>query len=131
MAKSSTSPTQRTLMECKRNGWSACVSEKWVAIRNHPAGGVRRDLFGFIDVVALTGTEIIGIQATSTGWSARVKKIVNECGTDAAEWLKSGGRIQVWGWRKLKKKQGNRSWFPKVVEITVETLTTHQTQNGD
>ena len=113
-----TSPTQRTLQHFRKAGHMVAVAEYWQAIPKHPAGGVRKDLFGFIDIVALVDKQIIAIQCTSgTNTSARVKKIQTECQEAAEMWLACGGRIQVWGWRKLTKKVGNQSWFPKVVEV--------------
>ena len=116
------SPTQRTLAELKRQNVPACVSEKWIPSRGHPAGGVRKDLFGFVDVVAL-GETVIGVQATSgTNVAARVKKIREECGEAAKAWLRSGGTIQVWGWRKLAKPVNRRYWQPRIVEVTIDDL---------
>lgn len=76
--------------------------------------GRSRDLFGFLDIVALDGQPgVLGIQATSrTNVVARIKKIfghpqkpgdegiaaglkvVNNC----RDWLEAGNRVQVWGW---------------------------------
>jgi len=113
-----TSPTQRTLTELRKQGCQCSVSEYWLRIDGHPAGGIRRDLFGFIDLIALRHGRIVAIQATSgTNTSARVEKIRNERWEAASEWLKCGGIIEVWGWRKLKKKVGNQCWFPKVVSV--------------
>jgi hypothetical protein len=116
MAK--TSPTQRTLALLRKGNHCAAVAEHWQAIPKHPAGGVRKDLFGFIDIVALIDGSIVAIQCTSGSCtSARVKKILNERQEEARKWLECGGKIEVWGWRKLKKKVGNQSWFPKIVKI--------------
>jgi hypothetical protein len=65
------SPTARTLAECKKRGWTVQVVEKWNAFAK-----VRVDLFGFIDLVAMDGKCIYGIQSTSgSNLSARLKKI--------------------------------------------------------
>lgn len=106
-----TSPTQRTLSLCKRNGIEAGIVEKW----NHHAH-IRQDLFGFIDIVAMNGGNVIGIQATSgSNVSARVKKIL--ANPKALLWLRSGGLLYVHGWRKPAK---SRRWECREVEITVE-----------
>ena len=93
--RSSTSPTQRTLQLCKKAGWTAQVVERW-----NPFANIRQDLFGVIDVVALDGSRIIGIQTTSgSNVAARLAKIRDT--PAAAMWLRSGGVLIVHGWRKL------------------------------
>lgn len=109
-----TTPTQRTLAECRRLGWQAAVAEKWIAQTKQ-----RKDLFGFIDIVALTGDGILAIQATSgSNVAARERKIRTECSEPAKAWLAAGGRIEVWGWRELKKKVDRKSWQVRRVEVT-------------
>ena len=114
-------PTQRTLKHYRDLGYIAEVSEKWIAIPRHPAKGVRKDLFGFVDVVAVGHGKIMAVQATSgSNVTARVVKIKTECRDAAMEWLKSGGSIRVVGWRKLKKKVDGKNWQPKIVVVTLE-----------
>lgn len=99
------SPTERSLRHCRDLGWVADVAEKWV-----PFSRNRRDLFGFVDVVALTGEHILAIQATSgSNVAARLKKIRDL--PAHRDWLKSGGLLEVWGWRQVahKNKDGSRS----------------------
>jgi hypothetical protein len=47
---------------------------------------------------------------------------MNECREKAILWLECGGRIQVYGWRKLLKKRGGKQkiWVPRIKEITLE-----------
>lgn len=117
-----TSPTQRTLAMCRKQGWDIAVVEKW-----NQWARVRQDLFGFIDLVLIDGTNIIGIQATSgSNTSARVKKIAAE--PRAAKWLESGGRIMVHGWRKLKK---TKRWECREIEVTKDMLEPQQPSKGD
>lgn len=113
MPKSSTSPTKRTLDLCRKHGWTAAVVEKW-----NMHAKVRQDLFGFVDVLAMSGVGFVGIQSTSgSNVSARLKKIMaNE---HAAEWLRCGGRILIHGWRKLAK---SKRWECREVEVTLEML---------
>lgn len=115
-------PTQRTLKSIRDRGSMADVVERWIPIPNHPAKGLRRDLFNFIDIVELQEDCIVGIQCTASGSSARITKIKTECREAAIAWLKGGGRIQVWGWRKLKKKVDRKTWHPKITEIRIEDL---------
>lgn len=110
---SKTTPTQRTLKLCRDTGWTVQVVEKWNAFAK-----VRVDLFGFIDLVAMNGANIIGIQATSgANVSSRVDKIKEN--PKSAEWLRSGGRLIVQGWYKSKK---TNKWVCREVEITLEML---------
>lgn len=98
-----TSPTQRTLAHLRSLGYHAEVTEHW-----NQYAHVRQDLFGYIDVVAL-GDTILAVQATSTGVSSRVKKILEldqEKGVVRA-WLRAGGKVEVWGWAKRRSKAKN------------------------
>lgn len=109
MAK--TSPTQRSLELCRRHGWTVGKVEHWNSFAKR-----RVDLFGVIDLVALTGSQIVGIQTTSgDNVSARVVKIL--ASEPARAWLESGGRLIVHGWRKLARVGG---WDCREVEVTLE-----------
>lgn len=88
------------------------------AVSKHRSGGsgVRKDLLGFCDVLVLGGKQhgLIAVQATvREKVSSRCAKIATECGADALEWLRSGGRILVMGW----SKEGSR-WQARTMEIT-------------
>ena len=90
-------------------------------------GGMLKDLFGFVDIVAmdLENKVFLGVQACSAAnVSARFDKIVRECHDAAQEWLACGGKIFVYGWRKYKKPlPGSRKlWRPLVREVTEEDL---------
>lgn len=66
------SPTQRVLAHLRKQNFDAIqVVEYWQAFAR-----IRKDLFNFIDIVAIKGGETHGIQATSySNIGARVKKI--------------------------------------------------------
>lgn len=93
------SPTQRTLAELRKRKYPLVqVVERW-----NPFAHVRVDLFGIIDVVAVSATgDVVGIQATSgSNVSARVAKITESAALPIlrlAKW-----RVMVWGWRKNAK----------------------------
>lgn len=116
------SPTQRSLEHCRKQGWPAHVVEKWI-----PQTRRRLDVWGFGDVLVLDGEPgAMLVQATSTGVAARRTKILSEC-TDAAKaWLKAGNRIEVWGWTKRvhRNKDGSKSkvkrWTLRTVPVTME-----------
>ena len=105
MAKES--PTSRTLDLLREQGYAVAVVEKW-----NPHARIRQDLFGFIDILALKREETLAVQATSSGVSARVKKIME------SEYLprvrEAGWRIQVWGWTKNSKGK----YVLRVVDIS-------------
>lgn len=104
------SPTQRTLAECKKRGWTAHIVEKWVTIPSHPGGGVRIDLFGIGDVLALDGKPgSLMIQAcASSGHSARVKKALEN--DVLLPWLDAGNRFEVWSWGKKGARGKRKLW---------------------
>lgn len=90
-------PTSRTLKYLRDDGWTAEVVEKWI-----PGANIRKDLFGFIDVMAIRDDETLAVQVTSGGnVSARIKKI-EDIETLAAV-RKAGWGIEVHGWRKNAK----------------------------
>ena len=97
--------------------------ERWIPNPEHPGGGFRKDLFGFVDLLCLDSQKgFIGIQSCGQDFNAHVEKIINsECSEFAIEWLKCNGFIEVWGWRKLKLKRGGKAmrWVPRIKEITL------------
>ena len=113
----SLSPTSRTLKHFRDLEIPTWRTEHWNHFSKRSS-----DLFGFIDLIALTGT-IVGLQITSGGnVPARVKKILHKRTYNAIAWLESGGEIEVWGWRQLLVKRGGKRkiWKPKIVKITLE-----------
>lgn len=34
----------------------------------------------------------------------------------------AGGKIEVWAWRKLKRRVDNRHWHPRITEVTLTML---------
>lgn len=81
--------------------------------------GTRKDWGGFGDVLS-AGDGITLIQCcVSGGLKNHIDKI---CGEDCWEWLdawlNNGGRVEVWGWRKIKPPPGSRrTWWGRVVVI--------------
>lgn len=100
-------PTQLTLRYLRENGWLAEVVERWV-----PGANIRKDLFGFVDIVALRDGETLAVQATSySNISARVNKIAD---SDAVSQVrKANWQIWVVGWRKV-----NNRWTEKIVDCS-------------
>jgi hypothetical protein len=116
------SPTQRTLRELRSLGRVCGIVERF----NHHAGpfGVRQDLFGFIDVISLDVERgIVGVQCCAgSGHAAHRRKILEECTQEAMEWLRCGGRIELWSWSKRKLKRGGKAerWCARVDHITMD-----------
>jgi hypothetical protein len=91
------SPTARTLAKLRKEGWLPWVVEKWI-----PGANIRSDLFGFIDVLAIRGTETLGVQSTSrSNVASRVKKIAEH--ENVARVREAGWAIVVHGWAKNSK----------------------------
>lgn len=104
MAKS---PTQLTLERLRKEGFLCEVTEKWL-----PGANVRKDLFGFIDILAIKDGSVLAVQATSkANISSRVNKIAEH--ENIAEVRKLGWQIEVWGWAKV----GNR-WAVTVRDVS-------------
>jgi hypothetical protein len=89
------SPTSRTLAALRADGWIAEVVERWL-----PFARRRRDLLGFIDVLALRlGDPLLAIQTTSaSNHASRVAKL--KASPELALWLRCGHAAQVWSWRR-------------------------------
>ncbi len=86
--------TRLTLDECERRGWIAAVVEQTI-----PHTFIKRDLFGVIDIVAVTPGGIVGIQATSgTNLHGRRAKILAE--HRMALWLNAGAKLELWTWER-------------------------------
>lgn len=125
------SPTQRTLAALRHEGRTAAITEKWnpFAGPRRPDGtaiGQRNDLFGFIDVLALCPERgIVGVQCCArSGHAEHRRKIIEQCTEHAMEWLRCGGKIELWSWAKQKVQRGGKleRWMPKVEIITLESF---------
>ena len=105
-------PTARTLALLRAEGWTCGVVEQTI-----PHTFIKRDLGGFLDIVAWApGRGVMGIQATSgSNVASRVDKIRALPSADA--WLRSGARLEVWGWRKAGDRGKRKTW-----QVTVERV---------
>jgi len=123
------SPTQRTLRALRNEGRICDIAEKWIATPYSKIPGFRKDLFGFIDIVALCPEKgILAIQSCGQSWSQHVGKIMDsEATVNVIEWLKCGGSFQLWGWRKVKMKRGGKAmvWRPRMANIILEEENVH------
>lgn len=108
----SISPTSRTLKYLRSQGWEADIVERF----NPHAGkfGQRKDLFGVIDIIALSEHGITGVQSCGQAFSEHDKKILDE--PLSLAWLQHGGALVLIGWRKVKLKRGGKAmrWSPRI-----------------
>ena len=117
-------PTQRTIRELKNNGRVCGIVEKWNPhVGSH---GIRQDLFGIIDVLALDPERgVVGVQCCGGDFAAHYRKITEERIQETMDWLQTPGTVlEIWSWRKVKMKRGGiaKVWRPKIVEITLKDL---------
>ena len=100
------SPTQRSLQYCRKNGWTAGVVEKW-----NQWAKIRQDLFGCIDMIVIDDLEQgpLAVQATSgSGHAARRKKSIAE--PRLKLWLESPARFEIWSWSQRGPKGKRKLW---------------------
>lgn len=105
-------PTSRTLAKLRADGYTAEVVERWNAYTR-----TRHDLFNIIDVLAVRGSETLGIQCTAGSCvSARVRKLAESTALPLLH--AAGWNVQVWGWRKLKVRRGGKStrWDCRIID---------------
>lgn len=112
------SPTQLTIKHLKKRGYETAIVEHW----NH-FSCIRKDLFGFIDVVALGNMETLAVQTTSrSNMSARRRKILSLATHRRV--IEAGWTVVIHGWAK----KGNR-WELK--EETVSYASAEQSTTPD
>lgn len=106
-------PTQRSLAYLRKDGWTVCSVEKWIAqIRQ------RKDAFGFGDLLSVkAGVPGATLVQTTSGSnvSARIAKIRSIA--EAGIWMAAGNRIVVHGWRKVGERGKRKLW--EVREVTL------------
>jgi hypothetical protein len=112
MAKSSKSPTARTLERARKLGYTIQVVERW-----NPHAKIRQDLFGCIDLVAITPSGIVGIQAcAASSHAARRTKALLE--PRLAAWCRAGGHFEVWSW----KQDAAGKWDVRIEQLDTTVL---------
>lgn len=108
------SPTTRSLNQLRADGYLAEKVEHW----NHHAG-IRQDLFGFVDIVALGPSNtneqphVLFVQTTTgDNVSTRVRKIGES--PHIARCREAGIWVHVHGWRKNAKGR----WELRIVDCS-------------
>ena len=109
------SPTSRSLEYARSRGWTVQVVERW-----NPYARVRVDLFGVIDLVVLTGSAIVGVQACAGASHAarRTKMLDAEHLASTGLWLASGGVLEIWSWAKRGARGQRKVWTIREEAIT-------------
>jgi hypothetical protein len=119
------SPTQRTLRQLRIEGCFCASVERF----NPHVGphGIRQDLFGIIDIIALNPEiGVVGIQACAgSGFNHHYKKLTEENAQATKNWLETPGtKLFIWAWRKVKKNRGGKAmiWQPRIREINLKDI---------
>jgi hypothetical protein len=100
----------------RQEGFTVAKVETWNAFAR-----VSRDLFGFIDVLAIRADRpgVLGVQATTvSNQAARLTKALSI--PELQTWLAAGNGFEVWGWKKARRSQ---RW-----ECVRRPLTMHDTR---
>lgn len=107
-------PAARSL-ELLRNHNFICQTVEYF----NPWAKIRKDLFGFIDIVAVSttgGKGVLGVQSTTgSNMSNRIKKILSI--PDTKHWLMAANQIQLHGWRKVKQGGSRLTWKPLIYQM--------------
>jgi hypothetical protein len=118
------SPTERTLKALRERGQICGMVERF----NRFGGkfGIRQDLFGILDIIALDFEKgVVGVQSTGTDFAGHWKKLTEEKAKESHDWLMTPGTsLELWGWRKIKKVRGGKAtvYAPRIRAITIDDL---------
>lgn len=109
--------TERTLEYLRSLGYTCGIVEKTIPNMNR-----KQDLFGFLDIIALTPHGVLGVQSTGKDFSGHWLKITRTRAVDAAKWLRTPSTsIMLIGWRKVKTPNGPQ-WSPRIEMVEYEDL---------
>ena len=114
-------PTQRTFEALREQGYY-CGTDSIVERRIKKGQfSFCKDFLGIIDIIALKEGEILGVQCCGKYGFIDHNKTIMESYKDQI-WLKSGGKLQLWAWRQLKKQRGKKAmyWCPRIKIYTLE-----------
>jgi hypothetical protein len=102
-------PTARSMTHLRAAGWTVGVVEQRI-----PNTNITRDLFGFIDLVAIRGPVTMGVQVTSgSNVAARIRKIAEAEHVGAVR--QAGWKIVVHGWRRSAR---SGDWVLRIVDLS-------------
>lgn len=73
----------------------------------------------------MDGRHIFGVQACAgNDFAEHLRTMTIDRARSTLLWLKSGGSIELWGWRRVKVKRGGKAviWQPRIKKIGIEDL---------
>ena len=111
------SPTNRTVHKLRADGWGLVQTVE----QTIPHTFIKRDLFGFGDVLAIRGDELLIVQVTvnMSNLHARLRKM--QMLPSVAYWLQSPNRrIEVHGWRKMGGIGRRKTWQCRIENVTMQ-----------
>ena len=109
--------TGRTRKWLREQGYRVDTVERWIAQLRQ-----RSDLFGIIDLIAIKPGEIVGVQSCGTAYADHLKTLTKIRRQESIDWLRSGARLLLIGWRKVKQKRGGKQkvYKPRIKWFTME-----------
>ena len=94
--KKGISPLQRSKKYLEALGFTVAIVERW-----NPWAKVRQDLFGILDLLAISHLGTLGVQVTTMGHKQEhIDKMMAHPNTQRLE--TAGWEIHLHSWRKLK-----------------------------
>lgn len=124
-------PTQRTLRALREQGRVCAIVEKWnpyggPMLPDGRRGGLRQDLFGILDVIALDPERgVVGIQSCGATFAEHWRKLTIERAQEVTDWLSTPGTsLELWSWRKVRLRRGGVAmrWAPRVQALVLDDL---------
>ena len=108
--------TAHALAECRKRGWDADKVEQRL-----PRCFITKDLFGCIDILAMTESTFLGLQVTAgDNHAARKAKAMAE--PRLRRWLQLGGRFAIWSYDKRGAAGARKLYQLREEEITLQDL---------
>ena len=112
------SPTQRSKARLIQEGYTVAITERW-----NQFARIRQDLFGFVDLLAISAEETLAVQTTSGSNAAKRVQKIRECPA-AKVWLEGfpQRQIVVHSWAKRGAKGKAKRWDCVVIPILPEDV---------
>jgi len=113
-----TTPMQRTRAELKKHGIVNGIVERYFPKSKKYPFGHKEDFLNIIDIIGLDHG-VVGYQICGTDYQPHIRKITEEKKENTIAWLMAGARLELWGWRQLKRKRGGKAlyWSPRIADI--------------
>jgi len=106
--KAATSPTARSVAHLESLGYLVEIVEHWI-----PHTRIRRDLWGFADLLAIRRDDVLAVQVTTrANVAARITKIAES--EKIARVREANIRVVVHGWGKM----ANGKWALREVDCS-------------